>query len=233
MNLKCIVVDDEMPARKLITEYINKVPGLSFEGDFKNPIEAMAFLGSHAIDVIFLDIQMPGITGLEFIKTLSRKPHIILTTAYSEYALDGYDLDVVDYLMKPISFERFLRAVNKVISQQSKTVITASPAEPEAAEFILVRADGQVHKVFLNDINYIEGLREYVTIFTDTRKIITLESLKNLEENLKKSQFMRVHKSFIVNTGKVESHSSNDLTIKGKKIPIGASYRDDVLKDLF
>lgn len=228
--LKCAIIDDEQPARKLIAEYIKKVPSLKLVGDFKNPMDAIANIATDQIDILFLDIQMPGLTGLEFIKTLNVKPNIILITAYSEYALESYDLDVVDYLMKPISFERFLRAVNKVLQNQS-TLYSAIETEQES--YLIVKSNGQTHRVLANEITYIEGLKEYVTIYTDKTKIITLESLKNLETRLPELTFCRVHKSFIVNLKMVNSHSNHNLSLGTKKIPIGMSYRDEVLNRLF
>lgn len=226
--LNCVIVDDEQPARLLIAEYVKKVPFLQLVGEFKSPIDAMTKLPGLQVDLIFLDIQMPGLTGLEFIRTLGHKPKIILTTAYSEYALESYELDVEDYLMKPISFERFMRAVSKIMQNSS-----TATAQTKSEFSLIVKADGQTHRIFTSEILYIEGLKEYVTIFTEERKIITLESLKNLTNELPDDEFVRVHKSFIVNLNKVTSHSNHDLTIKAKKIPIGSSYRDEVLKKLF
>ena len=229
--LKCVIIDDEQPARMLIAEYVKKVPFLELVGEFKSPIEAMTQFPNLQIDLIFLDIQMPGLTGLEFARTLNNKPHIILTTAYSEYALESYELDVDDYLMKPISFERFFKAVSKIVQ---KPTTSAAPAQPPVSDSsLIVKADGQTHRIFTKDILYIEGLKEYVTIHTAEKKIITLESLKKLTEELPANEFLRVHKSFIINQHKVSSHSNHDLTIGAKKIPIGSSYRDEVLKMLF
>lgn len=225
--LKCAIVDDEQPARKLISEYIKKVPSLTLVGEYKNPMEAMSVIATEQVDLLFLDIQMPGLTGLEFIKTLNKKPNIILTTAYSKYALESYDLNVADYLLKPIAFDRFLRAVNKVLNNNP------APTSPPAEKHLIVKSDGQTHRIGLNEISYIEGLREYVSIHTLGGQIITLESLKNLESVLPESTFCRVHKSFIVNISLVKSHSNHDLMIGTKKIPIGMSYRDDVLSKLF
>ncbi|MFH6984907.1 LytR/AlgR family response regulator transcription factor [Marinoscillum luteum] len=230
MNFNCLIIDDEQPARALIRTYVEKIPGLNILGEFKNPMEAISTISSKRVDILFLDIQMPGLTGLEFIRTLRHKPDIILTTAYSEYALEGYELEVTDYLMKPIAFDRFLRAVNKVI--QKKQAPSETPPT-NTSEHFLIKSDGQTHRIALTDILYIEGLREYVTFVLTDKKIIVLESLRKLETELPQEAFMRVHKSFIVNSHRVDSHSGHDLTIGSKKIPIGASYRDDVLNKLF
>lgn len=231
MNLNCLIIDDEQPARALIRAYVDKIPTLTVIGEFKNPLDAIQAISHHQVDLIFLDIQMPGLTGLEFIKTLQNQPHIVLTTAYSEYALEGYDLNVIDYLMKPITFERFLKAFNKVVAKgQGKS---SSHEQNDNLSNILIKSEGQIHRIPLADILYIEGLREYVTFHLKSRKLITLDSLKKLESELPASTFLRVHKSFIVNKEKIGSHSGHDLTIDSKKIPIGASYRDAVLSKLF
>ncbi|MEO9474506.1 MAG: LytTR family DNA-binding domain-containing protein [Cyclobacteriaceae bacterium] len=228
----CIIIDDEAPARALISEYVKKLPHLGLRGEYRNPIEAYDILNKETVEVIFLDIQMPGMTGLEFIKTLSHKPKIIITTAYSEYALDGYELDVVDYLMKPISFERFVRAVNKCISNIGPQN-PDSQAMPSKRDYMLVKADRQTHKVYFKDILYIEGLKEYVSFMLENERIIALETMKSLEEKLPTDSFMRIHKSFIVNTSRVKSLSGNQVQIGDKKIPIGQSYRESVVKTIF
>ena len=152
MNFNCLIIDDEQPARALIRTYVEKIPGLNILGEFKNPMEAISTISSKRVDILFLDIQMPGLTGLEFIRTLRHKPDIILTTAYSEYALEGYELEVTDYLMKPIAFDRFLRAVNKVI--QKKQAPSETPPT-NTSEHFLIKSDGQTHRIALTDILYI------------------------------------------------------------------------------
>ncbi|MEP4534487.1 MAG: LytTR family DNA-binding domain-containing protein [Cyclobacteriaceae bacterium] len=228
----CIIIDDEAPARALISEYVKKLPHLKLLGEYKNPMDAYDVLNRSSVDIIFLDIQMPGMTGLEFIKTLSNKPKIIITTAYSEYALDGYDLDVIDYLMKPISFQRFVRAVNKCTSNYGTQNIVGEQ-KPLKRDYMLVKADRQTHKVYFKDILYIEGLKEYVSFMLENERIIALETMKSLEGELPHDSFMRIHKSFIVNTTRVKSLSGNQVQIGDKKIPIGQSYREKVLNSLF
>jgi DNA-binding LytR/AlgR family response regulator len=232
MNLMCLVIDDEQLARKLLSEYINKVPFLELVGECKNPIEAINYLETTEIDIMFLDIQMPEITGIEFLKTMHHKPVVILTTAYSEYALESYELDVTDYLVKPISFERFLSAVNKAkdlieLKRKAKT----SKGEFKD-EYITVQADHKIYRLKLNDIQYIEGLKEYVSYFTASQRIIALESLKSLEEKLPSDRFLRIHKSYIVPIDKIKSVEGNQVEIGNKMIPIGRSYRDLVLPRL-
>lgn len=232
MKIRCLVVDDEYPARILLAQYIGKIPQLELVGLCKNPLEVMHFLEQGPIDLIFLDIQMPELTGTEFLRTLAQRPQVILTTAYPDYALEGYDLNVTDYLLKPFSFERFHQAVQKVLDRNLRT--ENSGVEPgENRDSITLRADHKLYRVLFSDILYIEGLREYVTFFTVTGKIITLESLKNLETTLPANRFLRVHKSFIVNRDRVKSLAGNELEIEGRQIPIGKSFKEEVLSRLF
>ncbi|MFC2123776.1 LytR/AlgR family response regulator transcription factor [Bacteroidota bacterium] len=233
MNLKCLVVDDEQLARKLLSEYIDKVPFLDLIGECKNPLEAVGYLETEEIDLLFLDIQMPEITGIEFLKTMKHKPVVILTTAYSEYALEGYELDVTDYLVKPFSLERFLSAANKARDLiELKRKAEAGKVSYED-DYIMVHADHKIYRLKLNDIQYIEGLKEYISYFTANKRIIALESLKKLEEKLPSDKFLRIHKSYIVPIDKIKSVEGNQVEIGDKMIPIGRSYKDVVMKVLF
>jgi len=230
MSLRCLVVDDEQLARTLLAEYIQKVPFLEHVGECKNPIEAMDCLENQDIDVLFLDIQMPELTGIEFLKTLKKKPVVILTTAYSEYALEGYELDVTDYLVKPFSLERFIQAVNKandLITIQRKA--EGASIDP-GNTYLTVHADHKIYRLKLDEILYIEGLKEYVSYYTSDQRIIALESLKKLEETLPSDKFMRIHKSYIIPLDKVTSVVGNQVEIGNKLIPIGRSYRDLAFK---
>ncbi|SFV32837.1 LytR/AlgR family response regulator transcription factor [Thermoflavifilum thermophilum] len=238
MLLKCMIVDDEYPARVLLNDYANKLPLLQVVASCKTALEAMAVLREQSVDLIFLDIQMPELTGLEFLQSLAHPPLVILTTAYADYALKGYELNVVDYLLKPFSFERFVQAVNKAaerfqLSQGTTHVSSIASAPPEQKSFIVVKADHKLHRIYYDDILFIEGLREYVAFHTAFGKIITLESLKKLEDLLPADTFIRVHKSYIVNKKKVKSLYGNQLDIAGHWIPIGKLYRDEVVKHLF
>ena len=236
--IKCIIIDDEQLARTLLEGYIEKLPHLVLIGSCKSSMEALGVLHKEEVDLMLLDIQMPDLTGIEFLKTLNRKPKVIFTTAYKEYAIEGYELDVVDYLLKPISFERFVLGVNKAIKsinlrKQIPTNATIGKSdEKDKTNFILLKADHKTYKINYNDISYIEGLREYVTFYTTQRKIIVLESLKKLEETLPKDNFMRVHKSYIINTHKVNAFSANKINIEDNCIPIGKSYIEDVKSKL-
>jgi DNA-binding LytR/AlgR family response regulator len=239
MNIKCIIIDDEYLARVVLQDYIEKVPSLELKGSFKSPIEAIGLIQQGEVDLMFLDIQMPDISGIDFLKTLNKKPMVIFTTAYMEYAIEGYQLDVLDYLLKPFSFERFLKSINKVTERRLPTAPTVHPVAEEKAEadkgFITLKADHKVHRLKYDQIIYVEGLREYVTFFCKTEKIITLESLRNLETILPQKSFLRVHKSYIVNTNYVKSLYGNQLIMEGTSqiIPIGKSYRDFVQEALF
>ncbi|MEL7001200.1 MAG: LytTR family DNA-binding domain-containing protein [Bacteroidota bacterium] len=231
MMISCIIVDDEYPARVLLEQYVVKVPHLQLKGLFKDSLEALEFMRSETVDLILLDIQMPQLTGIQFIKTLQYPPKIIFTTAYADYALESYDLSASDYLLKPIAFERFLEAINK-ITQQLKLEREAE-SDDTTQRYIVIKADHRTHRITYEDILYIEGMKEYVRFHTNDNKITTLESLKNLEQTLPENQFYRVHKSFIVNKDKVKSLYGNQLEIAGTMVPIGQSYKDEVLKQLF
>ena len=232
MRYTCLIVDDEQLARELLKEYVSKTPALELKGMCKNPLEAMEIMAQEQIDILFLDIQMPELTGIEFVKTLQQKPVIIFTTAYSEYALEGYQLDVVDYLVKPFPLDRFIKAVNKAtefIDLKKK----ASLGGKDADEYILLHADHKIYKVALDDIQYIEGLKEYVSYFTKEKRIIVLQSLKSIEETLPSDRFIRVHRSYIVPIHKIKTLDGNQVQIGDKLIPIGRSYKDEVLKRVF
>ena len=226
MKIRCALIDDEELARALLEQYILKVPQLELTGQYKNPLEYLDLSGSQQVDLLFLDIQMPEITGTEFLKSLRQKPVVVFTTAYPEHALEGYQLDVADYLVKPFSFDRFLHSVQKV------SQLIGPRAAP--SEILVINAGHKTFRLNINDILYIEGLREYVSYFTsDGQRIIALEALKNLEDGLlPKEQFLRVHKSYIVNINRVKIIEGNTILIADKKIPIGASYKEAAIARL-
>jgi DNA-binding LytR/AlgR family response regulator len=239
MKLRCIVIDDEYPARVLLKDYIDNLPQLDLINSFKNPLEAMETLSSENTDLIFLDIQMPGLTGIEFLKSMRRiKPMVIFTTAYPDYALEGYTLDVVDYLLKPFTFERFVAAVQKAsdlhnLRKGKPGNVTSEEIKKSGPNFMQIKSGPKKHLVNIEDILYVEGLREYVTYVLESQKIISLESLRSLEQSLPADLFLRVHKSFIINKKKVQSIEGNQIEIKGRKIPIGKSYKEIVMKKIF
>jgi len=224
-TIKCLVVDDEELARSLMISYINKLDFLELSGTAENPIEAIPILQNQDIDLVFLDIQMPELKGTDFAKTISNSTKIIFTTAYSEYALQGYELNAVDYLLKPITFERFLIAVQKV-----KDVVLTKTLHNET---ITVKSGYDLHKVRLSDINYIESDSEYVTFYTNQSKIVSNQRLKKLEEELPGSKFMRVHRSYIINKEKVTGLKDRHVIIGEKKIPVSSSYFEEVKQTLF
>lgn len=225
--MTCIIIDDEFPARLLLERYVSKIPYLRHVKSFKNPVEALHFMKDQPVDLMFVDIQMPQLTGTEFLRSFNKKPLAILTTAYPDYALEGYELDVIDYLVKPISFERFLMATDKAYERHTQKKMAAGKEQ----ETIILKADHKTYKVNYDDILYIEGAREYVIFHTSHGKIMTLEALRNLEETLP-DQFIRIHKSYIVNKEKVTSqHGSRSVEIDEKFLPIGKLYRKRV--DIF
>lgn len=233
MKYTCLIVDDEQLARNLLEGYVAKMPMLELKGKCKNPMEAMAIMQSEKIDLLFLDIQMPELTGVEFIKVMQHKPAVIFTTAYSEYALEGYQLDVIDYLLKPFALERFVKAVNKAIEYIDLKRNSSQKEPAQKTESLLLHADHKIYRVDPDDILYIEGLKEYVSYYTKERRIIVLQSLKSIEERLPRDKFIRVHRSYIVPVNKIKSLDGNQVQIGDKLIPIGRSYKDDVMNRVF
>lgn len=225
-----MIVDDEPLAVELLSTHVDKIDQLELVATANNPIEAIGLLKEHQIDLLFLDIQMPVLTGIELVKALQNKPDVIFTTAYREYAVESYELDVVDYLMKPITFVRFVQSVNKYIDKKSdhqkeeKSSITQS-------ESIYVNVNRRYVKVIFEDINYIESVKDYIHIHTINDTVITKETITNFETKLP-NQFLRIHRSFIVNRSKITAFTSHDIEIGSKEIPIGGSYRDEILRQL-
>jgi len=234
-KIRCLIVDDEELARNLLEKFISKLPHLEMVDKCENPVKAMEVLQKEKIDLLFLDIQMPEMTGVEFLKILPNKPVVIFTTAYSEYALEGYELDITDYLLKPFSFDRFVQAVNKAVELIAlKNGSNNASVSEIAKDYLLVNADHKIFKLKFSDIEYIEGMREYVAFHTASQgRILSLMSLKKLEEDLPSEQFMRIHKSYILNSQKVKALEGNLVHLGEKKLPIGASYREKVLGQIF
>lgn len=224
-----MAVDDEPWALALISDYIKKVPFFQLACSTDNAIEGLQLLQVGGIDLVFLDIQMPEISGMQFLKIINNKVRVILTTAYSEYALEGYEHNVVDYLLKPVSFDRFYAAALKAQSlflPGQPVVPTVAYTAPAAEDFIFVKTDNRIVKVWLSEILLIEGLRDYIAIHTTNEKLIALDSLKMMEEGLPNPRFVRVHKSFIVAPGKIDSIERNRIFIGNQVVPIGETYRD-------
>jgi DNA-binding LytR/AlgR family response regulator len=230
--IRTLLVDDEYLALNLLEAYAQQVPDLALVGKEKLPMKALERLQNEPIDLLFLDIQMPILSGNNLIKTLSNPPLVVFTTAYSEYAIEAFELNVVDYLLKPFPFERFLQAVQK--ARQLLNARQAPVAAAAAPSFLSLKVDGKLVKVALDDILYIEGLKEYVRfVCTGNRKYVTLESLRNLEEQLPAQQFSRVHKSYIVAHSKVSALDGNMLEVGTVKIPISRGKRDEIVEEIF
>ncbi|HRG79947.1 MAG TPA: LytTR family DNA-binding domain-containing protein, partial [Cyclobacteriaceae bacterium] len=227
MKLNCVIIEDEPLARNLITEYVKKVPSLNLLNAFSNPLEALEALRTLSVDILFLDVQMPEITGISLLKVLKKRPLVVLTTAYSEYALEGYELDVADYLLKPITFERFLKSVDKImlrLEADPKPVVMASETVASPA-FVFVKDGTKLVKVRLDEILYVEGLKDYVTIHTTSQKITTLQRMKALEEQLPADKFIRIHNSYIVALDAIDVIQKNEVSIGSVSLPIGDTYR--------
>ena len=226
MTINCIVIDDELPAIQLLEDYIVRVPFLNLLKTFDNAIEPMTFLQTNAVDLIFLDIEMEGFTGLQLIKTLQHKPKIILTTAYDQYAIKAFDLNVSDYLLKPISFERFMQSIDKIFDFFIKTHPVDSQKKQYKRDYFFVKTEFRMQRVDFDDILFIEGMKEYLRIHTHSEKIMTLQSFVKMEEALPSDNFIRVHKSYIVAIDKIKSVEKNRITIGDAIIPISETYKD-------
>ena len=217
-TIRCLIIDDEPPAREIIRRYVQEIPSLQLMGECANAIQALTVLQQQSIDLLFLDIRMPQLNGTDFIKTLKNPPKVIFTTAFAEYALEGYELDVVDFLMKPIRFDRFLKAVNKAYpvngsSAALKPVATPIVEEKKNDSFVYFRADRKMVKVFLEDILFIESLKDYIKVVTTQKIIISKQSIASLVEMLPKDAFVRVHRSYIIAINKIDSYNADAIEI--------------------
>nr|WP_294896878.1 LytTR family DNA-binding domain-containing protein [uncultured Pedobacter sp.] len=235
--IKCLIVDDEPLALDILEDYISKIPFLTLHKRLQNPIEALTLVQQEKIDLVFLDVQMPELTGIQFLKIANDKCKVILTTAYPEYALEGYEHNVVDYLLKPIAFDRFYKAAQKVqdllcnVPSQPTPLAEIAPTNNSFShDFIFVKTEYKIQKIYLDDILFIEGLKDYISIYTKTERIITLQSMKKIDEALPTHSFVRVHKSYIVALDKIESIERSRIIIGDKLIPIGDTHRDNFFK---
>ncbi len=232
-HIKCIIVDDEPMARDVVRRYIERIPNLELMGEFGNAIEATIFLQEHQADMIFLDIRMPQLSGTEFVRSLPNLPKIIFTTAHKEYAHEGFELDVTDYLLKPIRFDRFIRAVNKAFPQRQPEVERASQLHEEskhAASFVYLRVDRKMFKVLLDEVIYIESDKDYVKVFMEKGFVITRQTIASVEAMLSESQFIRIHRSYIISLKKLKSFTPETVEIGDKELPVGKLYRNNFLK---
>jgi DNA-binding LytR/AlgR family response regulator len=233
MKLNCVIIDDEPLARECIAGYVEEVDFIQCVGIGNNPLDLTQLLQKHSPDLIFLDIQMPVMNGIEFLKTAKSLPMVIITTAYPSYALEGFQLDVMDYLVKPIVFSRFFLAVSKA-RDYHHLLTRSAPTEHDgpalAMDYFFIKCGQTFERIDVNDILYIEALQNYVTIYTVKGKYITLLSLKSVEENLLGHEFLRVHKSYVVSIPRIESIENSDIIIQSRRIPISRHYRDQVMK---
>jgi two-component system, LytTR family, response regulator len=243
-KIRCLVLDDEPLAIDILVNYISKMPELELAAACTDPMEALSLIHQNKVDLLFLDIQMPTLTGIQFLRVMNGKCKTILTTAYSEFALEGYEYDVADYLLKPISFERFVKATHKAIAQlapisiesdvtliHQEDKISKSVAANEI-DFIFVKTEYKIQKIMLSDILYIEGLKDYVSIYTTTDRILTLQTMKKMEELLPPNRFARIHKSYIVSMIKIDTIERQRIFIGKHVLPIGDSYVKDFMKNL-
>ncbi|MDQ3277707.1 MAG: LytTR family DNA-binding domain-containing protein [Bacteroidota bacterium] len=233
--IRCLLVDDEPLARDVLRRYIELVPTLEVCGECGNALEALSILQQQSTDLLFLDIQMPQLKGIDLLRILPNRPKVILTTAFSEYAVEGYDLDIVDYLLKPIQFSRFLKAVGRAFQQAKPVAATLPPApaeEPAKEGYIYLRADRRMIKVLLQDILYVESMKDYIKVFTTSGTIITKQSITAMEAMLPEQAFIRTHRSFIASVEKIRSFTTELIQIEKAEIPIGKLYRQNVMKVL-
>lgn len=231
-KIRCLVIDDEPPAREILKKHIAEVETLELTGDWPNAVEALTFLQHNPVDLLFLDIQMPHILGTSFIRTMKNPPKVIFTTAYRKFAVEGFELNAVDYLMKPISFERFLQAVNKVLQinliGSGHNNISAETSSEQSHPFLYFRVDRKMVKIFLDDILFVESLKDYIKIFTTTKTIITKQPISSLEELLPDDGFIRIHRSYIISINKIESFNADSVEINKNELPIGRLFKHDV-----
>ncbi len=222
--LTCIIVDDEPPAIRLLEKYVEKVSFLSLENTFTKPLEALSFIEKTKIDIVFLDIQMPGITGIQLSKLISESVHVIFTTAYPEFALESYNVSAIDYLLKPIEFERFYKAVKKALPKEAK----GKPTQQEV-DYLFFKTDGKnkFTKVFLEDILFLQGLKNYVAVQVDSEQIITYNTLKHFNEILPDFDFIQIHKSYIISIKKIDKVENDAVWIGNNQLPIGNTYRKE------
>jgi len=231
MKLKCIIIDDEPVARKVLQEFIEDVDFLELVGTAENPLKAMSLFSTNGIDIIFLDINMPKISGIDFLKSSAINSQIIMTTAYADYAVDAYGLNVLDYLVKPISFERFLKACNK--AKEAIELRKQSPVKSQQTnDHFFIKCDNQIEKVLYHDLLYAEAMMNYVMLYTSSRKMMVYITIKSLEEQLPANIFIKVHKSFIVNVNKIKSIEGNMLDIGIAKITISQNLKEKVLNEI-
>jgi len=228
--MKCIIVDDEPLAIEIMESYVGRIDQLEICGTFRNAVSAFTFVQQNPVDLIFLDIQMPKLSGIDFLRTLKNRPKVIFTTAFRDYALEGFELEVVDYLLKPIPFDRFLKAIAKVLHQPSIPPPSLPFKTDNAENFVYFKVDKKMVKTRMADILYIESVKDYVKVKTVEKEIITQQKISYLEESLPREQFIRIHRSFIVNLNRIDAYTATDVEIGKSSVPIGRNYKNDVIK---
>lgn len=232
MPFKCLIVEDEPLAARLIENHISKTPNLELVEICNNALKAFEILNKQDIDLLFLDIKMPSITGLDFLRALKNPPKTIITTAYRDYAIEGFELGVIDYLLKPITFERFFKATSRFFNDHQKTEVIISNNNP--SDFIIIKSGNKHHKIILEDILYIESLKDYVQFFlVNDKRIVSKNKISDIEADLNQKHFLRIHRSHIINLKRIDAFTTNEVEIKNKEIPIGASYKEQILKVLY
>ena len=232
-TFRCLLVDDEPPALDILRRYVQDVPMLQVVGECHHALAAFECLRQTHVDIIFLDIQMPRLLGTDFLKTLSNPPRIIFTTAFRDYAVDGFELGAIDYLLKPYSFERFLKAVHKVLELDHKPAPTQrEPVQSATDKFLYVRADRKMVKVMIQEVLYVESLKDYVRIHMPTYQVITKQTISSLEEMLPEDEFMRIHRSFIVPIKRIDSYNQHAVFINKNELPVGPLYKNELMKRL-
>lgn len=234
MKLRCLLIDDEPPALKVLASHISQINGLEIVAQCKNVLEALDILDHKTIEVMFLDIKMPKILGTDFLKNLSHPPYVIFVTAYPYYAMDGYDLDAVDYLLKPVSFERFVKAITKlkrVMGQEVSNQKEDYKSNPEA--FVYLKVDKSMQKIFVNDIVYIESMKDYIKLFlTNGKNLLVKQSISSIENLLSDHKFLRVHRSYMISVDKITGYNALSIQVKGTEVPIGRLYKQTVMEIL-
>ena len=229
-KLSCIIVDDEPVARKILHEFVEQVPFMDMQGKFENAMKAEVFLKNNAVDMIFLDIEMPKVSGLQFLQKMNIESMVILTTAFPQYALEGYELDIIDYLLKPFALSRFLKAVQKAKDyHEMKTRTNGAPQ----SSYIFIKSDKRIEKIELHDMLYAESVGNYVSVYTNGKKIIAYLTMKSLESQLPVDDFIKIHQSYLVNCSKIDAIEGNEIKIGSKSLPISRNYRDLVMKIVY
>jgi len=230
MNLRCVIVDDEPLAIAIIEDYLKKIPFIEVVGKFENVIPVYQFLKENKVDLLFLDIEMPNITGIDFLKTLINKPSVIITTANKNFAVEGFDLNVDDYILKPITFDRLLKGINRVVESKNKNNVSATNEQQN--DFLYLKENKKMVKVYLKDILYLESIKDYAKVVTTEKTVITKQQLSFFESINNTNKFLRIHRSFIVAIDKIDSYSLSGIEVGDKELPIGRKFKDIVIEAL-